>query len=148
VKLSFSAVVETQNNPIEITQSSIEDLVTKIIETVRQYTKSNNIGSADDGDVPDVDIMDLMERDFTQQKKRDDAMKTLIGKIQLNLLVTKAEASKLTRGRFMEQIVSSAWYVINPMTKKHCVADCLAVLQVYRSDMQLVSLWGYVKKTG
>jgi hypothetical protein len=34
------------------------------------------------------------------------------------------------------------------MTKKHCVADCLAVLQVYRSDMQLVSLWGYVKKTG
>lgn len=102
MKLSFSAVVETQNNPIEITQSSIEDLVTKIIETVRQYTKSNSVGGGDDEDVPDVDIMDLMERDFTQQKKRDEAMKTLIGKIQLNLLVTKAEASKLTKGRFME----------------------------------------------
>lgn len=48
----------------------------------------------------------------------------------------------------MEYIVKTSWFVIDPATKKHCVADCLALTQILRSDKQLTSVWGYVKKVG
>lgn len=48
----------------------------------------------------------------------------------------------------MQNIIETSWFVINPSTKTHCVADCLAILSVFRSDMVLASLWAYVKKLG
>jgi hypothetical protein len=62
-------------------------------------------------------------------------------------LVAKENAKK-TKGKFLESIVAGSWYVINPATKSHCVADCLAVLKILRADFELVSIWSYIKKTG
>jgi len=80
-------------------------------------------------------------------KARKERIAEEVSEIKLNLLIAKNQAVKV-KGRFMETIVKTAWYIVNPNTKTHCVADCIAILKAYRSAMVLVSLWGYVKRCG
>jgi hypothetical protein len=37
---------------------------------------------------------------------------------------------------------------VDPVTKTHCVSDCVALLELYRSDEPIQSVWSYVKRRG
>lgn len=66
----------------------------------------------------------------------------------LKTIFINADVKKLTRGAIMKEVVQGNWIVINPLTKTHCVSDCLAILELYRSDKALVAVKSYIKKRG
>lgn len=67
--------------------------------------------------------------------------------ITMTVLIGKNQLSKV-KGRALEEIVKNGWFIIDPATKTHCVSDCCALLELYRSSDPLQSAWGYVKSRG
>jgi hypothetical protein len=88
-------------------------------------------------------------KEQTRAQARDEFISEQLEKFSLNILAVHGPAHNIkTKGQFLKDIIDHKWYVLNPNTKKHCVADCLAALELYRSDKHLVSAWGYIKKSG
>ena len=52
--------------------------------------------------------------------------------IDMNVLVSRNQLSRV-RGKALSTIVKQGWYIVDPATKTHCVSDCCALLELYRS---------------
>ena len=48
-------------------------------------------------------------------------------------MVSRSQLSKV-RGRALETIIKEHWFIVDPVTKTHCVSDCVALLELYRSE--------------
>ena len=129
MKMNYRIVIDGN----QIIQPTLQLLIENLVAFLRRY------------DAKPADGMSVAERN----RERQERMMSEINMAEFIFLVANKPIPPVAiEGRFVEHIVKTSWYVINPSTKHHCVADCLAILQTYRSDMYLTSLWGYVKKVG
>lgn len=58
------------------------------------------------------------------------------------------DVNKLTKGSMIKEITQGKWIIINPTTKTHCVSDCLAILELYRSNKNLIAMKRCIKQRG
>lgn len=90
------------------------------------------------------------EEKASEYRMRVDLEKKNVAR-QLGSLKTtfiNADVRKLTRGAIMKEVVQGRWVVINPLTKTHCVSDCLAILELYRGEQALVAVKSHIKNRG